>query len=176
MSQRSRITRRMAQDELSAMEQNARLAMFHQHQQFQLAVFEHQRLARDAVSQAVLNSSARFQKTLSLELRQAQLNNETAVRHSERTMFFRVGNETQEAPRQQRAHMVHEQHQLVEEGEAHRNVARHHMESEQRASLRILESVPQECDPTLFVRRPNIFANNYHRAEQAALLSREEVE
>ena len=42
--------------------------------------------------------------------------------------------------------MVHEQHQLVEEGEAHRNVVRHHMEPEQRASLRILES-PQECDP-----------------------------
>ena len=39
----------MAQDELSAMEQNARLALW----QFQLAVWEHHRLAPDAVSQAV---------------------------------------------------------------------------------------------------------------------------
>ena len=29
---------------------------------------------------------------------------------------------------------------------------------------------------TLFVRRQSIFANNYHRAEQAALLPREDVE
>ena len=66
----------MAQDELFALEQSTRLALFHQHQQFQLVVRERQRLARDAVSQVALDSSARFETTLSSELRQAQLNND----------------------------------------------------------------------------------------------------
>ena len=39
------------------MEQSPRLALFRQAQQFRLAVREHQRLARDAVSQAVFFSS-----------------------------------------------------------------------------------------------------------------------
>ena len=43
------------------MERNARLAMFHRNQQLQVAVREHQRLARDAVSQAVLDSLARLE-------------------------------------------------------------------------------------------------------------------
>ena len=37
--------------------------MFHQNQQFRLAGPEHQRLARDAVSQAVLDALARFETT-----------------------------------------------------------------------------------------------------------------
>ena len=61
---------RMVEDELSAMEQIARLAIFHQHQQFQLAVREHQRLAWDAVSQAQaqLNNPSVMQRDLSLRL------------------------------------------------------------------------------------------------------------
>ena len=51
-----------SKDELSAVEQITRLAMFRQNQQFQLAVREHQRLARDVVSEAVLDSSARFER------------------------------------------------------------------------------------------------------------------
>ena len=60
---------------ISAMEQNARLATLHHNQQFQLAVRQRQ---------AVFDSSARFEMTLSLELSQAQLNNEPAVQHRER--------------------------------------------------------------------------------------------
>ena len=60
-SRANRITRRMSQDDCSAVEQNARLALFHQNQQVQVAVRGQQRLARDAVSQAVLDSSARLE-------------------------------------------------------------------------------------------------------------------
>ena len=86
----------MAQDELSALEQIALLAMFHQNQQFQRTVRDHQRLARDAVIGAVLDSSDRFEMKLSLKLRQAQLNNESTMQHRDRVNFFRLGNEVQE--------------------------------------------------------------------------------
>ena len=72
----------------TAMEKNIRLGRFHQHQQFQLLVGEHQRFARHAVSQAVLDSSARFEMTLSLELRQGNFTSESAVQHCERDMSF----------------------------------------------------------------------------------------
>ena len=84
----SRITRRVAHTEKSAMEQNTRLALFHQNEQFQLAVREHQRRARDAVSQAVLDSSDRLEVTLSLELRQAQLGNVSTIQHRERDILW----------------------------------------------------------------------------------------
>ena len=46
-------------------------------------------------------------------------------------ILLRLGAQAQDALRQQRAHMAHEQHQLAQE---------------QRASLRIIESVTQERD------------------------------
>ena len=69
----------MAQGELSAVEQNSRLALW----LFQLAVWEHHRLAPDAVSQAVWGFLVRLEVILSLDLTQAQLNNESAVQHRE---------------------------------------------------------------------------------------------
>ena len=56
LSQTTRLTRSMTQDVFSVKEQNARLSMFHQHQhqQFHFTARELQRLARDAISQAVL--------------------------------------------------------------------------------------------------------------------------
>ena len=45
-------------------------------------------------------------------------NTEPAVYHRERDIFFRLGNKVQERFWQQKAHIVHEQHELVEEGEA----------------------------------------------------------
>ena len=78
LSRTNRITRRTPR--MSSLPWNrTRLAMFHQYQQFQLAVREHQRLARDAVSQAVLVSSARHEVTLILGVRQAQLNDDSTV-------------------------------------------------------------------------------------------------
>ena len=75
---------------------------------------------------------------------------------------------------QQRAHMVHEQHQLVDEGEAQTHCVRHRMESEHRASFRILESVSKERD---LVRQEALHLHdNYHRSEQAALLPGEDVD
>ena len=81
--------------------------------------------------------------TLSLESRQAQLDKESAVQHRERLVFLRLCNEAQ-----QRAHMVHEQHQFVAEEDAQIHVVRHQYGFGQRASLRILASVSQECDVT----------------------------
>ena len=74
----------MAQDELAAMKQNTRLAMFHQHRGFYQTVLEHQRRARDAVNQAVREASARCATALSMELRAAQLNNELTMERRER--------------------------------------------------------------------------------------------
>ena len=98
------------------------LPSFIKNHQFQLAVREHQRLARDAVGQAVLDSSARSGTTLSLELRQAQLNHESAVQHRERDMSFDLVTKLKMHFGQQRAHMVHEHHQLVHEGEAQKTL------------------------------------------------------
>ena len=58
----SRATRGMAQDELASLDQDLR---FH-------AVQERQRQAWDAVNQAVLESSARFETAFSMELRALQ--------------------------------------------------------------------------------------------------------
>ena len=67
--------------------------------------------------------------------------------------------------------MVHEQHQLVEEREARIHFVRHQMESEQRASLRILESASQERDPVR--QEAQNYRGNYHSSEQ---IPREEVQ
>ena len=91
-----------------------------------------------------MDSCARLDIALSLELRQAQLANVSAIQHYERKMFLRLGDETQDKLRQQKAHAVHEQHQLAEEGEARIHFDRQQVESEQRAALRILESVLQK--------------------------------
>ena len=103
----------MAQDGLSAVEQRIRDALFHQHQ---LAVREHQRLARDAVSQAVLDSSARLEVTLSSEWKQAQRHN---VQCRERNILLRLDNEALKKHfGSKKSIMVHEQHHFVEGGEA----------------------------------------------------------
>ena len=82
-------------------------------------------------------------------------------------------NEAQEAPRQQRTHMVHEQHQLVA-GEAQINFDRYQMELVKRACLRILKSVSHERD---FVRQEaQHLHDHYDRSEQAALLPGKDVE
>ena len=54
-----------------------------------IGVREHQRLARDAVSQAVLDSSARLEVTLSMELRQTQQStkNRSSSTQKERFLF-----------------------------------------------------------------------------------------
>ena len=83
-------------------------------------------------------------------------------------MFLRLGYEAQEGLRQQRAQMVHEQRQLVEEGEAQKQFVRRQMESEQRAYLMILESVSQESD--IVRQEAQHLRDNFHRTEQSLLL------
>ena len=61
------------------MEQSTRLTFHHEAQQVQLGVRGYQRLARDAVSQAALNSSARLETTLRLEMRHAKSNTESTM-------------------------------------------------------------------------------------------------
>ena len=93
---------------------------------------------------------------------------------TENETCFWLGNEAREALRQQKAHMVHKQHQLVEDGAAEINFVRHEMESEQRASLMILASVSQERD--LVRQEAGHLRDSYHRSEQVALCLWEEVE
>ena len=114
----------MAQVVCAAMEHNSRLAMFHQNQGFPHAVQEEQRRARDAGNRAVLDSPDRCETALSTELRVAQRKNESTMEMRERESIFRIGNEVQ-AVRQQRAFMLMEHHQLVQEGDAQRYFNRH---------------------------------------------------
>ena len=50
--------------------------------------------SRSEFSQAVLDSSTRIEMAEGLEFRQVQLDDESAVQHSERDMFLRLGNQT----------------------------------------------------------------------------------
>ena len=54
---------------------------------------ENIRLARKSVTQAPLDSSARFETTLSLELEQAQCNNESTMQQRGRDIFLRHGSD-----------------------------------------------------------------------------------
>ena len=161
----------MALDELTAMEQSSRLVVSHPYQSSNLM---HQQRTRDAVSEAAFDSSARFETALSLELREAPCHSVSTMQQRGRDILFRLGNEVQDALRQQRAHMVHEQHQCVQEGEAQLDFVRRQMESEQRSSLRILELFLQERD--LVRQEAQNLRDTEHRSEQAAVLSRAEVE
>ena len=97
-----------------SMDHIARLALFHQHQQFQITIQKHQRFA---VSPAVWDSSARFETTLSMELRTSTF--KKCIHHAERgtryppSTWKRISRSTW----QQRAHMVHKQQQLVQMNE-----------------------------------------------------------
>ena len=95
------------------------------------------------------------------KLRRAQLYNESTMQNSERErLLLRIDSEAPDAL-EQRAHVVHEQQQPVEEGEAHLNVVRHQMESGHVAFAHL--------------ERQRI-RDNFHRSEQAAQVLREEVE
>ena len=90
------------------------------------------------------------------------------MQHRERDVLLRLGNQAQDALGQQRTHMAHERHQLVQGGEAQLNFVRHPMKSEQRASW-------SHRHVTLLARRQHLLDND-HRSEQTAQLNREVVE
>ena len=70
----SRITERMAHEELSATEQGTRFALFQQHLGFDMVVQEHhQRRARDAVNPAAAESSARNETVCMTEFKENML-------------------------------------------------------------------------------------------------------
>ncbi len=94
------------------------------------------------------------------------------MQQRERDIFLRLGNEVHETLRQQRAHMVHDQQQLVQEGEAKINFVRLLVESEQRASWRTLESVSQD----MVRQEAQHFRDGYLRSESAAHLFGDEVQ
>ena len=124
--------------------------LFQQHQLFQLAVREHQRLARGAVSQAVLESSGQIETTSSLELRQAQLDI--------------TGNEICSFDLVTKPKMLSTAKSTY--GTRAKKQKRHQMESEPRAFLRIIGPVSQERD---FVHQeaPHLH-DSYHWYELAA--------
>ena len=61
LSIRNRISEDMARSELEVMERDARCALFFQDQQFKIAVRQYQRQLRDAVNQAVRESSENYE-------------------------------------------------------------------------------------------------------------------
>ena len=77
------------------------------------------------MNHAVLDSSdrrdtARSETALSMELRPAQLKNESTMEMSEPEIISRLGNEAQAALRHQGAHVLTEHNQLVLERDAQR--------------------------------------------------------
>ena len=77
-------------------------------------------------------------------MEQAQINNASTMQQRERDVFFRLGDGAHEALRQQRAHVVHKQQQLVHEGEALMMFVI--MWNRSSASSRTLEPVSEDRD------------------------------
>ena len=69
---RKRISEEVARSELETMERDARFALFCCNQKFKIAVWEHQRQAREAVSQAVQESFNSYDVVIMLDIQGLQ--------------------------------------------------------------------------------------------------------
>ena len=110
----------LARSELDAMERDARHALFCQHHQFQIAVREYQRQARDAVNQAVQESSESYQVLMMQVIQGVQNRYEGRMEEKERRVAQMIGSEAREASRGERNHMLQE-HQVLLKSEKKKN-------------------------------------------------------
>ena len=90
------------------MEGDAGYAFFYQDQQFRIAAHEQQREARDAVNQAVAESSESLEVTMMQELQGVQNRYEGRLEENERSVAPVIGSEAREAFRGQTNHVLHE--------------------------------------------------------------------
>ena len=124
LSIRNSISADVARSELEAMERDARYALFYQDQQFKIAVWEYLRQARDAVSQAVKESSTNYEVVMMREFQGIQNRYEGRREENERRVAKVVGSEAWDALRGQRSHMLHEHQVLLQAGERESKIVR----------------------------------------------------
>ena len=109
----NKISEKMARSEFEAMERDARYALFYQDQQFKIAVRRFQRQARDAVNQAVRESSENYVVMMMQEFQGNQYRYEGRMEENERRVTQVIGSEARDALRGQRSQMLHEPHVLL---------------------------------------------------------------
>ena len=100
--------------ELEAMERDARYALFCQNHPFQIAVREYQRQARDAVSQAVQESSERCEAVVMREVQGIRNRYEGRMGENEKKVAHGIGSEAREALRGQRNRTLQEHQEAGE--------------------------------------------------------------
>ena len=93
---------------LEAMEQDVRYASFYQNLQFQIAVQEDQRQARDTVSQVVQESSGSYKVMMMQEIQGIQSRCEGRIEEYERIVAQVSDSEARDAARGQKKHMLQE--------------------------------------------------------------------
>ena len=127
-----------------SLRQRTRCALFHQNQQFQAAVREHQLRARNAVNEAVQEHSERYDAAM-LHLLQAVQNREGGqMENTARRVAMVIGTAAQCALRGQRHDMLEEQQQLVQAGEKEEECVRTQLSSAFSLQRACFERVLQE--------------------------------
>ena len=120
----------MARSERETMERDARFALFHNDQKFKIAVWEHQRQAREAANQAVRESSENCDVVMMLEIQGTQNRYEGQQQENERRVEQVIGSEARDALRGWRTHMLHEHQVLLQAGEREKEFVKSQMQSE----------------------------------------------
>ena len=103
LSIRNRISEDVARSEQEAMERDARHALFCQDQWFKIAFWDYQRQARDAINQAVRESSENYEVRMMPEFQGAQHRCEVRMEENERRATQVIGSYARDAPRGQRS-------------------------------------------------------------------------
>ena len=110
----------MARSELEPLERDARYALSYQDQPLKIAVREYERQARDAVSQAVRESSESYEVMMMQEIQGVLNRYEGRMEENERRVAQVIGSNALDAPRGQRSHMLLEHLVLLQVGERKR--------------------------------------------------------
>ena len=136
----NRISEDVARSELETMERDARCALFCYDQKFKIAVWEHQRQAREAVSQAVQESFDSYDVVMMLDIQGTQNRYEGRQQENERRVAQLIGSEARDALRGQRSHMLHEHQVLLQAREREKEFVKSQMQSElQSRTMQVIE-------------------------------------
>ena len=119
---RNRISEHVARSELKPLERDPRYALFFQDQQLKIAVRKYQRQARDAVNQAVKESSEHCEVKRMREFQGIQNRKEGRMDENERRVAQMIGSDARDALRGQRSRMLHEHQVLLQATEKENRV------------------------------------------------------
>ena len=132
---RRRISEELARSEIEAMERDARDALFYQNNQFHIVVREYQRQARDAVSQAVQESSESYEVMRTEEIQSIQNRYEGRMEENEKRVAHLIGSEAQEALRGQRNHLLQDHEMVLQSAKEKKKFLRSQMRSEMQSQV-----------------------------------------